>query len=68
MSFGFPKSHRETRAEAFLKTLADVRQPAFAIDVHAAEVIAANADGVLALGLFAYADFPLAMDPAMPAL
>ncbi len=68
MGFGFPKSHRETRAEAFRKTLAEVRQPAFAVDVHAAEVIAANTDGVLALGLFAYADFPLAIDPAMPAL
>lgn len=38
------------------------------IDAEAAEILAANADGAAALGLFAYASFPIALDPAMPAI
>lgn len=68
MTVGFPKSRREARALAFSAALAEVHLPAFAIDVQAAEIIAANADGAAALGLFSYADFPVAMDAHMPAL
>ncbi len=41
---------------------------AVAIDAEAAEILAANAAGGAALGLFPYASFPIALDPAMPAI
>ncbi len=41
---------------------------AVAIDPEAAEILAANASGGAALGLFSYASFPIALDPAMPAI
>ncbi|MBS0252465.1 MAG: HAMP domain-containing histidine kinase [Proteobacteria bacterium] len=43
-------------------------QPAVVIDTEAAEILAANARGRSALGLFPYATFPIALDPAMPAV
>ncbi len=43
-------------------------RPLVAIDVDAAEIIAANASGSAAFGLFPYASFPIALDPATPAL
>jgi hypothetical protein len=46
---------------------ADLR-PLVVIDVDAAEIIAANASGSAAFGLFPYASFPIALDPATPAL
>ena len=42
--------------------------PVVAIDVDAAEIMAANASGSEALGLFPYASFPIALDPLTPAL
>jgi signal transduction histidine kinase len=38
------------------------------LDPEAAEILAANAAGGAALGLFRYASFPIALDPAMPAI
>lgn len=43
-------------------------QPTVVIDTEAAEILAANARGRSALGLFPYATFPIALDPAMPAV
>jgi len=42
--------------------------PAVAVDIDAAEIVAANASGSEALGLFPYASFPIALDPLTPAL
>jgi signal transduction histidine kinase len=38
------------------------------VDPEAAEILSANASGAAALGLFPYASFPIALDPAMPAI
>jgi two-component system, cell cycle sensor histidine kinase PleC len=43
-------------------------QAVIAIDAEAAEILSANASGAVALGLFPYASFPIALDPAMPAV
>ena len=43
-------------------------QAVIAIDAEAAEILSANASGAAALGLFPYASFPIALDPAMPAV
>jgi two-component system, cell cycle sensor histidine kinase PleC len=43
-------------------------QAVVAIDPQAAEILAANRPGGAALGLFPYASFPVAFDPAMPAI
>ncbi|HEY8195263.1 MAG TPA: HAMP domain-containing sensor histidine kinase [Hyphomicrobium sp.] len=48
--------------------LAGDTRPVITIDLDAAEIIAANTSGVRALGLFAYASFPIALDASMPAL
>jgi len=42
--------------------------PVVAVDIDAAEIVAANAAGSEALGLFPYASFPIALDPSTPAL
>ena len=42
--------------------------PAVVIDADAAEILAANASGSEAFGLFPYASFPIALDPTLPAL
>jgi signal transduction histidine kinase len=56
------------RDEATSLDLASETHPAVAIDPVAAEILAANAGGGAALGLFPYATFPIALDPAMPAI
>ena len=43
-------------------------EPAIVVDPDAAEILSANAAGGKALGLFAYATFPIALDPGMPAI
>ncbi len=43
-------------------------QAVITIDTEAAEILSANASGAAALGLFPYASFPIALDPAMPAV
>jgi hypothetical protein len=42
--------------------------PVITIDLALSEIVAANTSGVRALGLFAYASFPIALDAATPAL
>ena len=42
--------------------------PAVVIDSEAAEILAVNATGGEALGLFPYATFPIALDPTTPAI
>ncbi len=57
-----------SRDEAPPLDLARESRPAVVIDPEAAEILAANAPGGAALGLFSYASFPIALDPAMPAI
>lgn len=42
--------------------------PSIIVDIEAAEVVGANSDGAEAIGIFSYANFPFAIDPATPAL
>ena len=42
--------------------------PVITIDLDLSEIVAANTSGARALGLFAYASFPIALDAATPAL
>jgi two-component system, cell cycle sensor histidine kinase PleC len=58
----------ESRHEASPFDLTREASAAVLIDPVAAEILAANADGSTALGLFPYAAFPIALDPAMPAI
>lgn len=60
----FPNGHD---AVAPLDVAPDA-EPAVVIDTEAAEILAANGRGRSALGLFPYATFPIALDPAMPAV
>lgn len=48
--------------------LAQETSAAVLIDPEAAEILAVNAGGRAALGLFPYASFPIGLDPAMPAI
>lgn len=43
-------------------------QAVVTVDAEAAEILSANSSGAAALGLFPYASFPIALDPAMPAV
>ncbi len=56
------------RGEAASLDLTHETRPAVVIDPDAAAILTANASGGAALGLFSYAAFPIALDPAMPAI
>lgn len=47
---------------------ADDASPVVTIDLDRAEIVAANASGAEAIGLFPYASFPIALDASTPAL
>ncbi|MFT3732768.1 MAG: HAMP domain-containing sensor histidine kinase [Hyphomicrobium sp.] len=55
-------------AEASTPDSARDTQALVAVDPETAEILSANAEGSAALGLFSYATFPIALDPAMPAV
>lgn len=56
------------RDEAAPSVIAHPDLPTVVIDPEKSEILAANAQGGAALGLFSYASFPVALDPAMPAI
>ncbi|MBS0235140.1 MAG: HAMP domain-containing histidine kinase [Proteobacteria bacterium] len=56
------------RDEADPADLAPPEPAAVVIDAEKAEILSANPSGGSALGLFPYASFPVALDPAMPAI
>jgi signal transduction histidine kinase len=59
---------RHAQGRASRTGLEEESRPAIAIDLDASEIVAANASGAEALGLFPYASFPIALDPVTPAL
>jgi signal transduction histidine kinase len=46
----------------------DESRPLVTIDIDLAEIVAANASGAQAIGLFSYASFPIGLDASTPAL
>ncbi len=56
------------RDEAASADFAPPEAAAVVIDPERAEILSANDSGGSALGLFPYASFPVALDPAMPAI
>lgn len=56
------------RDDPALLDAAPATQAVITIDPEAAEILGATPSGAAALGLFPYASFPIALDPATPAL